>query len=66
MPRKEANELFFTYDMNQARWMIRKLKGSFVYKIGSGGKGDPCVSFVRNEKVEKVIDEWEVYSQRYK
>lgn len=55
----ENKKLIFVYDPSMARFMIRKLKGEYLYRIGKGNLGDVCISFERNKEVEKVMEEWD-------
>jgi hypothetical protein len=66
MQKKQASELCFIYDMNQAQYMIEQLRGEFIYKIGVGYYGDPCISFIKNDLVLRIMYSWEGYPTKQK
>lgn len=59
MMKVENSKLIFVYDYHKALYMIKQLKSEYLYRIGKGNQGDVCISFERNEIVEKVMEEWD-------
>lgn len=54
------NDLIYIYNLKQAKWMIENLKGKYIYRIGTGAKGDILITFISNEFTLKALKQWKL------
>lgn len=52
------DELLYIYNPQQAEYMIRKLKGKYLYRIGKGGQGDILITFIKSNDSIQVMNIW--------
>lgn len=52
------NELLYIYNPQQAEYMIKELKGQYLYRIGKGGRGDILITFIKSNDVIQAMNIW--------